>query len=200
MTRKIHCAQIKDARLNNVRGTSVYHPMKPVTLLLALANVLVYLAAPAVDAYGFVPAHASVQAALASTFMHADLGHLLGNMVFLLVFGTIVERDLGTLRFTLIYVAAGLGGALLHAFVEPSSTLVGASGCLFGVMAAAAMLRPRLLVFVLVFAAFNALALALPETIFAMPGVSTGAHLGGFATGFLMTRTMFAGKIEEVRS
>ena len=197
MTRKIHRAQIKDARMNNVRGTAVYLDMKPATLLLALANVLVYMTVPLC---GFDPAHPSVQTAALSMFVHAGLGHLLGNLAFLLVFGTIVERDLGTLRFVLIYVAAGFGGTLLHAFVEPSSTLVGASGCLFGVMAAAAMLRPRLLVFVLVFAVFNILALALPETIFGMPGVSVGAHVGGFFVGFLMTRTMFAGKVEEVRS
>lgn len=173
--------------------------MKPVTLLLALANAVVYLAAPSVGTYGFVPSHPSVQTALTSMFLHADLAHILGNMAFLLVFGTLVERDLGSIRFTLLYVAAGLGGALCHAVVASGSTdtMVGASGAIFGVLAAAAMLRSWAVAFVCVYVAFNIVGLFAPEIV-GMSGVAIGAHVGGFAIGFAMTRVVFAGKLEEV--
>lgn len=174
--------------------------MKPATILIALANVLVYLAAPAVDVYGFVPAHASVQTAFTSMFVHdpTSLAHILGNMSFLLIFGTLVERDLGSLRFLLIYVAAGFGGALLHTVVNPSSTdvMVGASGAIFGVLAAAAMLRTWAVAFVAIYMGFNVVALFAPELV-GMKDVAVGCHVGGFVVGFLMVRVAFSGKLQE---
>lgn len=172
--------------------------MKPATLLLALANVLVYLAAPAVDAYSFVPAHASVQTAFTSMFMHdpSDWAHIAGNMGFLIVFGTLVERDLGSLRFLALYLGAGLGGSACHAMVS-SDTMVGASGAIFGVLAAAAMLRSWAVAFVCIYVAFNIVGLFAPELV-GMKDVAIGAHVGGFAIGFAMTRMVFSGKLQEV--
>ena len=63
-------------------------------------------------------------------FVHVSVAHLCLNMLLLAVFGMLVERAVGSLRFTTIYYAAGLGGAALHALVDPTA-VVGASGCVF---------------------------------------------------------------------
>ena len=177
--------------------------MKPVTLLLALANVLVYLAAPSVDQYGFVPTHASLGTAFSSMFVHdpTGLAHIGGNLAFLLVFGTLVERELGSVRFLMLYLGAGLGGAVCHALVNPSSTdaMVGASGAIFGILAASAMLRSWAVAFVCVYFGMNLVALFAPELV-GMKDVAVGAHVGGFAVGFAMTRIVFSGKLQEVQS
>ena len=183
--------------------------MKPATLLLSLAIVLAYLVELAAggdavcQAHGLVAARPTVQDALGSLFLHdpSSWVHVGGNAVFLLVFGTLVERSIGSVRLLVLYFAAGLGGAACHVLVDPSATmpLVGASGAIFGVLAAAAMLRPATLVFVVVFFGFNIVGLFAPELV-GMHGVSVGAHVGGFVTGFVMVRTAFVGKIQEVTS
>jgi len=167
-----------------------------ITILLILANLLAYVAELAFggqsvcEAYGLVPAHAHFDAIFTSMFLHdpAIMAHLGGNMVFLAVFGTIVEREIGRLRFLVLYLAAGVGGALLHILVNPVATeaLVGASGAIYGVMAVVAVLRPRLLGLVGAFAVLN--------IWYALTGtggsVSFGDHLGGFAVGALFVASM----------
>jgi membrane associated rhomboid family serine protease len=74
--------------------------------------------------------------ALSSMFLHGGLGHLAANLCFLLLMGPLVERLLGPLRFAVVYVFAGLGGALLSLGWFPSSVMVGASGAVFGVYGA----------------------------------------------------------------
>ncbi len=161
----------------------------PFTALLALALVAVYIVeldgngAALCNAYGLVPAHASLETALSSTFLHdpSSVFHLGGNLVFLVIFGGIVERSLGSFRFLGLYASAGLGGAALHCIVNPSASeaLVGASGALFGLLAVAAVINPRLIGFAVAFAGV--------EIWHAVAGgggnVSFGCHLGGFAMG-----------------
>lgn len=141
---------------------------------------------PVCERLGFVPAHPSLGTAITSLFVHdpTALSHVLGNLAFLVVFGVIVERALGSLGFLALYALAGLGGAALHLVVDPSSTvpLVGCSGALFGVMAVAGVLRPRLLGFVVVYVGINIWrAMEMDGS-----GVSFGCHLGGFFVGALV--------------
>ncbi len=86
----------------------------------------------------------------------------------------------------LLYMGAGLAGAALRMVVDLTSTSppVGASGAVFGVLAACAKLRARSLVL------GNILALILPESTFAMHGVAVHAHVGGLAFGFVATLVM----------
>ncbi|MEM1371770.1 MAG: rhomboid family intramembrane serine protease, partial [Pseudomonadota bacterium] len=86
-------------------------------------------------------------------FFHADVFHIVGNMLFLWVFGDNVEDAMGHGRFLLFYLACGVAAALLHTFMLPSSgiPLIGASGAVAGVIAAYLMLHPRVRVWVLVF-------------------------------------------------
>jgi membrane associated rhomboid family serine protease len=90
---------------------------------------------------GWVPAIGTL---LTYQFFHADLGHLLGNMIFLWVFGDDIERALGRLRYLAFYLATGMGGGLVFAFNDPHSSieLIGASGAIAGIVIAYVMLRP----------------------------------------------------------
>lgn len=86
-------------------------------------------------------------------YLHADIFHLLGNMIFLFVFGDDIEEALGSLRFIIFYHVCGIAGALAFAASGPQSTipLVGASGAISGVIAAYLMLRPCAKIRVLAF-------------------------------------------------
>jgi membrane associated rhomboid family serine protease len=140
-------------------------PVKPVvTWGLIAANMAVFLfeaMAPQagldriIDTFSLTPAalrgHISARGALPPIttlityqFFHADIGHLLGNMIFLWVFGDDIERALGGARYLLFYLAAGIVGGLVFVAVDPHSgiELIGASGSIAGVVIAYLMLRP----------------------------------------------------------
>jgi rhomboid family protein len=86
-----------------------------------------------------------VVSAVTSQFVHAGWLHLLGNMLFLWVFGNNVEDRFGRFRFAAFYLAAGVIATYVYAFSFPYShaTLVGASGAIAGVLGAYLMLFPR---------------------------------------------------------
>lgn len=175
--------------------------MPLVTLILVILNLAAFclelVDGPVVcERFGLVPAlfmkTGSIEPIFTSMFLHdpRDLFHLGGNMAFLLIFGIVVERALGSFRFLSLYALAGLAGALLHVAVDPGSTaaLVGASGAIFGVLGVAAVLHPRLLGFVASFAAI--------EIWHALAGgggsVSFGCHLGGLFAGFVFAALLKA--------
>lgn len=93
-------------------------------------------------AYGFTPAAHEPLTLLSYMFLHGDFGHLLGNMVFLLLLGLAVELALGWRAYLGFYFASGLGAVLLFWAVYPSSgiPLVGASGAIAGLMGLYALL------------------------------------------------------------
>lgn len=82
---------------------------------------------------------------ITSAFLHAGLGHFLGNAYFLLVFGDNVEEDLGPVRFLGLYLAAGFAGNTWHALADPRGDLpvVGASGAISGVLVYYALKFPK---------------------------------------------------------
>lgn len=86
-------------------------------------------------------------------FFHADLLHLVGNMLFLWVFGDNVEDAMGHFTFLVFYLLCGIVAGLTHAAILPESSdaLIGASGAVAGVIAAYLMLHPRVRVWVLAF-------------------------------------------------
>ena len=133
-------------------------------------------------------------------FFHADVFHLVGNMLFLWVFGDNVEDAMGHLRFLVFYLACGVFAALFHAWMLPDSDLplFGASGAVAGVIAAYLMLHPRVGVWVLAFKVIPlritaGLALgiwiALQVVMVAMPDmgpVAWWAHIGGLIAGAVL--------------
>src|SRR3989338_4082948 len=132
-------------------------------------------------------------------FLHGGAEHILINMVVLLIFGVSVERALGTLRFAALYVISGIGSALLYIALTgiDTSLLLGASGAVFGVMVAFAMLFPeqRLVIFPLPIPIRAPIAvglIALFEIVAGitgiLPGIANFGHVGGLLTGFLIIR------------
>jgi membrane associated rhomboid family serine protease len=86
-----------------------------------------------------------VLSALTAMFLHGGWLHLLGNMLFLMIFGNNVEDRLGRFRYLLFYLGCGYVATYVFAFANPNSdeTLVGASGAIAGVLGAYLVLYPR---------------------------------------------------------
>ena len=135
---------------------------------------------------------------LSSMFMHADLLHLGGNMVFLWVFGDNVEHRAGRILFLVAYLAAGLVGSLAQIWssIESPIPTLGASGAISGVLGAYIVLFPgnRVTVFMFRFLtqvpALVAIGIWIAFQLFANftapvggGGVAYLAHIGGFAAG-----------------
>ncbi len=89
---------------------------------------------------------------LTSMFLHGGWGHIIGNCLFLWVFGNNVEDSMGRVRFVIFYVLCGLVAAGAHVLIDPSSPVptVGASGAISGVLGAYLVLYPRVRVKLLV--------------------------------------------------
>src|SRR5580658_7863769 len=110
-------------------------------------------------AYGMIPAvlfgHAELPAHLrlvapwmtifTSMFLHGGWLHILGNMLYLWLFGRGVETALGFPRFMALYFISGVAAAMTQALVDPDSTvpMIGASGAIAGVLGAYLVLYPR---------------------------------------------------------
>lgn len=134
-------------------------------------------------------------------FLHQNLLHLLGNMLFLLTFGHGVEIALGPFRFALYYLFWGLVAAATHTFVNPSSLTptLGASGAIGGVLGCYFLLFPGnkievLIPFVFVPVVTSAWVLLaiwfLWQLLFPQQGIATWAHIGGFVAGMLTVLIM----------
>ncbi len=134
----------------------------------------------------------------AAMFLHGSLFHLLGNMLFLWVFGNNIEDYLGHLRFILFYLLAGLGATFVQVIFSPNSRIpmIGASGAIAGVLGAYFILYPAAKVLTLVFLFFIIRVLAIPAAYvlgfwFLLQvlnvglggGVAWFAHIGGFLVG-----------------
>jgi len=142
---------------------------------------------------------------LTSIFMHGSFLHLLGNMLFLWIFGNNIEDYLGRLRFIFFYLACGIGASLIHILFNLNSTtpVIGASGAVSGVMGAYLILYPhakvRTLVFLFIFITF----VDIPAFIFLIiwfafqflyaggqSSIAWLAHVGGFILGILLIKMM----------
>jgi len=145
-----------------------------------------------------------------SMFLHGGWMHLIGNMLFLWIFGNNIEDYFGPIRFLLFYVTAGIAAIALYTLFNAASEvpLVGASGAISGVMGAYFVLHPRARVTVLIFFVFIILR-EFPakfviglwfvyQVLMSLVGSSTGggvaflAHVGGFVFGYLLLRLLLA--------
>jgi membrane associated rhomboid family serine protease len=147
----------------------------------------------------FFPDKNEYLALLYSMFMHGSWIHLLGNMLFLWVFGNNIEDRLGTAKYLGFYLVAGVVATAAHIAVQPASTvpLVGASGAIAGVMGMYLVLFPNvqirsliLLGFFILFRDISAkwlLGIWLVSQFFVNPneGVAWMAHVGGFVFGVM---------------
>jgi len=216
-----------------------------VTIGLIVANFLVFFYELAlstqgsqldnfINAYSLVPCeytqHCAVYAGtpspfwitlLSSMFMHAGWAHILGNMLFLFVFGLHVERSMGGVRYLVFYLICGLGANALEiaAAVSSNAPGLGASGAIAGVLAAYLVLYPTSHVRTLIPLGIVFWTARIPAWVFiglwfalqlvdglasvsnaTAGGVAYSAHVGGFISGLLLVR-LFAqsGRVDRLR-
>jgi membrane associated rhomboid family serine protease len=171
--------------------------------IFVTANAMVPARIPAVlNGYGSF--EAAFLPLVTSMFLHAGIAHILGNMLFLGIFGDNVEAAFGHLRYLLFYFVCGVGAGLMHIAFNFNSHIpaLGASGAISGVLGAYIVLEPRNRILTLIFIflvrvpAVVVLGLwfvlqflsgigSLGTTV--NGGVAVWAHIGGFLLGSLIT-------------
>ncbi len=119
-----------------------------------------------------------------SGFLHAGILHLLFNMYFIFVLGSMLEPALGRWRFLLLYVTCLLCGSLGALIAEPDVRTVGASGAAFGLLGAAIVMGRSRGIDIWRSGLAPTLAINLVLTL-AVPGISIGGHVGGVIGGFV---------------
>ena len=148
---------------------------------------------------------------LVSMFLHGGWAHLLGNMLYLWIFGDNVEDRLGHFKYLLFYLLCGWTASYAHIWSQPVSSVpsIGASGAIAGVLGAYITLYPRARVVTLLPLGLFSQLVQLPAALFlgfwfvqqfllgafdlAAPagrggGIAWWAHIGGFAAGFVLVR------------
>jgi membrane associated rhomboid family serine protease len=151
---------------------------------------------PGADEHEIAPGKNVYLAAIVSMFMHGGWLHLLGNMLFLWIFGNNIEDRLGPLRFLLFYLAGGIVATAAQVVFDSSNVipLVGASGAIAAVMGAYMVWFPSAPILTLVLFFFIEvpagiwLAIWFVSQFFIGPnsGVAYMAHVGGFVFGLLV--------------
>lgn len=191
-----------------------------ITYTLMALNIGIFLSMvpimsdpPAINAlynsYALVPIRISngvgFEGLFTSMFLHAGWMHILGNMLFLWIYGDNIEDEMGHLPYLAFYLACGIAAGLAQVLFEPSSRvpMVGASGAIAGVMGAYLLLYPKAKVDIFFFFVVFFRIIPIPAWIilvlwFAMQfigglgadpdqgGVAYWAHAGGFVAGLLL--------------
>ena len=200
-----------------------------VTILLIVANALVFIFELSlgerlgnfIAVFGMSPAQVRIDAAqqsyfwvivpfFTSVFLHGGWLHLLGNMLYLWIFGDNVEDKMGHGRFAFFYILCGLAGSALQFSMNSSSTIptIGASGAIAGVLGSYFLLFPKSKVVTLVPIFFFFTFIEIPAFLFLgfwflmqffygtlaldgqtsadVGGVAWWAHVGGFASGVIL--------------
>jgi membrane associated rhomboid family serine protease len=194
-----------------------------VTYLLIAVNILVfsvqlfdpnYYNENLITNYGLIPADIiegrNLFTLVTSMFLHGSLIHLGMNMFFLLITGDGCERAMGSSRFLVFYLACGVLSGLFHTYMNSTSGIptIGASGAIFGVLAAFAIMFP----FRWLISLFGLVPIPIPAIIFVfieilsetalvasgvVDYVAHTAHLGGFLAGVFLT-LLFGPKKHEL--
>ncbi len=189
-------------------------------LLLAL-NIAIFLALgfsadyeQIVDRYGMVPARTTFLTLITSMFLHGDIWHLFGNMLFLWICGDNVEDRYGHIGYLLIYFGCGITAGLAHAHMAMDEMChiptIGASGAITGILGAYVVLFPgsriKFIFFFWIFAFIKVFRFTMAsfwaigfwfakETLLAavvpsegeMGGIAYWAHVGGCTVGIVVT-------------
>ncbi len=205
-----------------LRSTERVYATAAITAALIAVNVVVFLYQATLNPYslnqfvgqwGIVPDSRpfNVASLLTSMFLHGGWMHLLGNMLFLWVFGRNVEDLIGGGRFLLFYLLCGFAAAVAHVILNAYSRVptIGASGAIAGVMGAYLIKFPRARIITLIpiFVFITTLEIpaaflllywfgiqflsgigSLAETDYTGGGVAWFAHVGGFIAGMLLIR------------
>lgn len=209
---------------------SALKPYVTISLIVACCGVFLWQRSldplgsrRAVDALGAIPAVLLTSARLpadlqwvpryaspfTSMFLHGGWLHLLGNMLYLWIYGDNVEDRMGHARYFLFYVLCGMVAIFAQALSEPHSAypIIGASGAISGILGAYLLLFPRAKVLTLVLLPFFFTVVRLPAMLLLLlwfavqlvsdlavrgdgSGVAFRAHIGGFLAGMLLVTVL----------
>ena len=162
---------------------------------------------PAAITQGPMPGAGGYFTAVTSMFLHGGWMHIIGNMLYLWIFGNNIEDSMGHFRFVMFYLVAGLAAAAAHLALNPASTVptIGASGAVSGVLGAYLVLFPHARIQTLVTFGFFIRIVYLPAWLLLIfwiglqllnqalipmdasaGGVAYAAHIGGFVAGIAL--------------
>jgi membrane associated rhomboid family serine protease len=207
----MRCPECANQRTKVTRGvpSGVSLGRYPATIALVAINTAVFLAEvasgsgglgevtssliPEFGLFGPSVAEGEWYRLLTSGFIHEGFFHIFGNMLLLYFLGRILEPGIGTARFLLIYFVSLFAGSLGVLISTPDSLSIGASGAVFGILAATFVIaRGR---------GVDALASSVGILIifnlavsFGIPGISIGAHIGGLIAGAACAGLIVAGE------
>jgi rhomboid protease GluP len=116
-------------------------------------------------------------------FIHADIAHIVGNMLFLLIFGLRAEKLFDLKEYFLVYFLSGLAGGFLTLLLGPNTVSVGASGAIFGMIGASTIYARRAIGSSIITALLYSFFLLIINISL---NVNVFAHLGGLITGLVM--------------
>jgi membrane associated rhomboid family serine protease len=189
-----------------------------VTTILIVVNVLVFVLELSygndfVNKYSLIPAdfiagRQPFTVIFTSMFLHGGVAHIIGNMLYLYVFGDNVEDNLGKIKYIIFYLGCGVAAMLAETYSMPDSHIpnLGASGAIAGVLAAYLILFPHNRIQVLILFPFTTIVSAwfvlgmwiVTQLVSAWTaqyrhadteqgGIAFMAHIAGFATGIVLT-------------
>jgi membrane associated rhomboid family serine protease len=205
-----------------IKVTQPSYSRPAVTVFLIAINILVFLYEfwlgmidpyslnQFMSVYSLRPAYFHLENVFTAMFVHANWMHVLGNMLFLWVFGDNVEDILGHGKYLAFYLICGFVAAMAQVLMDPSSRvpMVGASGAIAGIMGAYLMKFPRsqvvmltwfLFIFTFELPAWLMLVYWFALQLFggfgsitesAQGGTAFFAHVGGFVTGLILIKVM----------
>ena len=198
----------------------------PITYALIIGNFLVFglwLINPDVQMYelGFRPIYLQVDylpqlyTLFTSMFVHDGILHILGNMFVFFFMGVAFEERIGRGKFLLIYLVAGVCGALAHSVLNLGSTtvLIGASGAIFGILGGFAYAYPwdeivmpipvGIMIITKIKVLYAAILFALLETVLVVIGTQDStahyAHFGGLISGIILAAVLVRGSREHLK-
>ena len=198
---------------------------KTVTISLIIINILVFLymySLPDAEFNQFIEKYAVIPyyiihgknliSLITSMFLHGGIMHIVGNMIFLYIFGDNIEHRLGSVKFLLFYLFSGIVGSIAQILISPFSTIpmLGASGAISGILGAYLVLFPNNRIKVLVSSYYGLRVATLPAStmllywifyqfIYSLDsftymgqdvgGVAYLAHIGGFLFGVFIAKS-----------
>ncbi len=206
-----------------IRDINPTHTTPIVTRTLVAINVLVFIATffnpkfpQIVDTWGFKPIYlylgVRLETLFTSMFLHADIHHIFGNMLYLWIFGDNVEDALGHEKFLIAYLTSGIVAAIVQSIFSPFSLvpMIGASGAISGVLGMYLLFYPRARIVTLLFLGYFVTTAVLPayhyiwfwfimqfilgsiSILNPVPaGVAYWAHIGGFVAGMVIGRMLY---------
>jgi membrane associated rhomboid family serine protease len=194
--------------MNYSRGGNFLTALPPVTRVILILNVVLFildlltkhLVAGYLALYSFGMESFRPYQLISHMFLHGSLGHIFFNMFGLFMFGKVLESVLGSKRFFTLYFLSGIGAAILqlaiYYFQQAPAIMIGASGAIFGILAAFTMMFPNVELMIIFFpvpikAKYIVPIYAVLELFFGIArfegdNIAHFAHLGGAIVGFIL--------------